>query len=38
MAIVVTAYPYFLEHNDRAWKDEKANKKPGGRLHHLPTE
>jgi broad-specificity NMP kinase len=26
IAIVVTAYPSFLEHNDRVWKDEKANK------------
>jgi len=25
MVIVLLAYPYFLEHNDRAWRDEKAN-------------
>jgi CubicO group peptidase (beta-lactamase class C family) len=25
MVIVLLAYPYFLEHNDRAWGDEKAN-------------
>ena len=25
MVIVLTAYPYYLEHNDRAWRDEKAN-------------
>ena len=26
MVIVVTAFPYFLEHGDRAWRDEEANK------------
>ena len=25
MVIVVTAYPFFLEHNDQSWKHEKAN-------------
>jgi broad-specificity NMP kinase len=25
MVIVLTAYPHFLEHNDRAWRDEKAS-------------
>jgi CubicO group peptidase (beta-lactamase class C family) len=25
MVIVLLAYPYFLEHDDRAWRDEKAN-------------
>jgi CubicO group peptidase (beta-lactamase class C family) len=26
MVIVTMAYPYYLEHNDRAWRDEKASK------------
>ena len=25
MVIVVTAYPFYLEHNDQSWKHEKAN-------------
>ena len=25
MVIVLTSYPYYLEHNDQSWKHEKAN-------------
>ena len=39
MIIVVTAYPFYLEHNDKSWKHEKANIKLVGKfINSLPKE
>ena len=39
MIIVVTAYPFYLEHNDQSWKHEKANIKLVGKfIYSLPKE
>ena len=32
MVVVVTAYPFYLEHNDKSWKHEKANIKLVGKF------
>jgi CubicO group peptidase (beta-lactamase class C family) len=37
--VVVTAYPFWLEHNDKSWKNEKAIIKLVGKfIHSLPNE
>jgi CubicO group peptidase (beta-lactamase class C family) len=39
MVVVVTAYPFYLEHNDTSWKHEKANIKLVGRfINSLPKK
>jgi CubicO group peptidase (beta-lactamase class C family) len=39
MVVVVTAYPFYLEHNDKSWKHEKANIKLVGKfINSLPKE
>jgi len=39
MIIVVTAYPFYLEHNGQSWKHEKANIKLVGKfIYSLPKE
>ena len=39
MMVVVTAYPFWLEHNDKSWKHEKAIIKLVGKfIHSLPNE
>jgi CubicO group peptidase (beta-lactamase class C family) len=39
MIVVVTAYPYYLEHNNESWKHEKANIKLVGKfINSLPKE
>jgi len=39
MIVVVTAYPFYLEHNDKSWKHEKANIKLVGKfINSLPKE
>ena len=39
MMVVITSYPFWLEHNDKSWKHEKAIIKLVGKfIHSLPNE